>query len=831
MSGITTGLSAGRLPDGAAAAPWRWGTLTEIGEAISPSFDVGMAGPNAGGNQLRYDAELWEEMARALNARGRTRDVSSSFLGVPLAARKRPFRNPLGGSSRPGGTSLDMVNAAAAEDDEGAAIWAAVLEERARDPGFLPHLKDGMEAETGRRRRQDVAVGQAAIPDSAAGMVGSLIGQMGAVFLDPVQAATMPIGVGASTARTLLGRLLQTAGREAALQAGVAAALTPLVALDAAGAGMDYGIGDALTDIAVSAAAGGVFGAAAEGVSAAVARKPGLQAAAERMAAVEDEVAAASPFERTPQGDAEHQARLTAVAEAVAYGEPLPDLPPAATELARAALAFDTVDAELAAVAETELAALRAEMGLEAPQALMAAEPPAPPPAPPPFAPEPHLSAAKAYVKGKGSLKPAAVGKALGLAPADAERVLKTLAGRGGSGLFVSKKRGDIRRVPRMTGPEDVIAFLARRGGLRDNEGHDLRNVSGLGSSFVPRAGPLIRKDGGMGLDEAGEILAKAGYFGFIDPNRPADISEADVLDLLERASLARSKGKRLFTPEDQLDGDEARMLDSLREADAAQKADAADTMRAAFTEAGLDDLDDDALADAFLMWERLFPDSDNPADVVEAFVMRDAFTAHAAARSDLGPADGPDDFDVPWFDDMGDDYGDGFGEEPFGDGPGAGPDFGDGEPDAGAAGERDPFPEAGGGRAGLEGPDSGAGLAPTTPEEAAQRVAASLADLRALDGPDAPAAMNQTQQLLHDLLPDRAGAVDPALADRNRQLGQLGADSPLRPGDRAEQADVDGTPLFDAARSPDMLARLDADVARIEADEAAIAAAKDCLL
>jgi len=35
------------------------------------------------------------------------------------------------------------------------------------------------------------------------------------------------------------------------------------------------------------------------------------------------------------------------------------------------------------------------------------------------------------------------------------------------------------------------------------------------------------------------------------------------------------------------------------------------------------------------------------------------------------------------------------------------------------------------------------------------------------------------------------------------RQRLQMRADSPLRPGDRKEQADVDGTPLFDAARSP----------------------------
>jgi hypothetical protein len=77
---------------------------------------------------------------------------------------------------------------------------------------------------------------------------------------------------------------------------------------------------------------------------------------------------------------------------------------------------------------------------------------------------------------------------------------------------------------------------------------------------------------------------------------------------------------------------------------------------------------------------------------------------------------------------------------------------------------------------------DSGDDLAPTTAD----------GEAAAGGGADAPAL-------------DRGPEVDPAVAARNRQMGQMAADSPLRPGDRAEQADVDGTPLFDAARSPDM--------------------------
>ena len=332
---------------------------------------------------------------------------------------------------------------------------------------------------------------------------------MGAAFTDPITLITLPLGAGKATAQTVLGRALQTAGTEALVQGGVSLAMTPLIAVDAAGAGFDYGVEDALLDVAVGATAGAVFGAVAGAVQPAI---PPAVREAEVVHAAERAIAAASPFERTPQGDAEHQARLEAVADAVARGEPVPDLPEPVTPLGRAAVEIDEGAGEIAKLEAEALAELRAQAAPEirgqeetVPEA---APPPAPTPAAPepsaaPFDPVPHLQAARDYVKGGGSLKPAAMGKALGLKPDEAERVLQKLAADPKSGLFTTR-RGAIRRRPTVTGPQDVIEYLARHGGLRDDEGHDLRNLAGLGTHFIPGSGPLIR-GAGMGLDEAGE--------------------------------------------------------------------------------------------------------------------------------------------------------------------------------------------------------------------------------------------------------------------------------------------------------------------------------------
>lgn len=79
--------------------------------------------------------------------------------------------------------------------------------------------------------------------------------------------------------------------------------------------------------------------------------------------------------------------------------------------------------------------------------------------------------------------------------------------------------------------PEDALTWLAKQGGLRDDEGHDLRGTMSL-QRPIPGAGSLIRKDG-MSIDEAGELLHEAGWFPHNGDVRP---TAAETLDFLEQA-------------------------------------------------------------------------------------------------------------------------------------------------------------------------------------------------------------------------------------------------------------------------------------------------------
>lgn len=161
----------------------------------------------------------------------------------------------------------------------------------------------------------------------------------------------------------------------------------------------------------------------------------------------------------------------------------------------------------------------------------------------PTFDPNQYLPEARRYVtEGSGRLTPEALGRHLGIEPQQAQQVLATLTTTPDSGILVGRD-GRLRRAPRQTAPMDVLGFLASRGGIRDDEGHDLRRSRDL-QRLVPGHGPLIRPNG-LHIDDAGEALWEAGYFG--DPETTPRPGEREVLDLIEEASR-----RRIYTPEQQ---------------------------------------------------------------------------------------------------------------------------------------------------------------------------------------------------------------------------------------------------------------------------------------
>lgn len=293
--------------------------------------------------------------------------------------------------------------------------------------------------------------------------------------------------------------------------------------------------------------------------------------------------------------------------------------------------------------------------------------------------------------------------------------------------------------------PSDVVEYLADRGGIRDDEGHDLRKGRDMGRVFVPRAGPLIRKNGGHSIDEAGELLWEAGFF----TDRP---TEAEVLDVLDRAV---GQGEKIYPLHEQGDMD-ARALDAERQ----------EQIEAAI--AGLPEdfplhpeRDREAILDVI---EEMHDTGADALDALARVIEHRVENARARAYEDAGDVD---------FEPIGPDL----DSDPLGNLAYAGQD---GDASAAVRGAAD----GSGGPGALE--PLGRGEAPELSE----------AHARAFDDPDGDAARAQIESAEHDLRMV-VEAIDPAIAERQRQQAKLKAASPMQA--TTDQEGTIGLGLFDA--------------------------------
>jgi hypothetical protein len=134
--------------------------------------------------------------------------------------------------------------------------------------------------------------------DGAAKWLAVLAGGMTGSARDPLQVATWAAGGGPGAARTVAGRIAMTFATEAAVNAGVELALSPVVQSYRARAGLESGAEIAIRNAAFAGLLGGVFGAAGRGVGELLARggKSTVRAAQSASAppALQQEIAAAA---------------------------------------------------------------------------------------------------------------------------------------------------------------------------------------------------------------------------------------------------------------------------------------------------------------------------------------------------------------------------------------------------------------------------------------------------------------------------------------------------------------------------------------------------------
>lgn len=429
-------------------------------------------------------------------------------------------------------------------------------------------------------------------------------------------------------------------------------------------------------------------------------------------------------------------------------------------------------------------------------------------------------------------------------------RALDRMVGRG---ELLQTAGGIYRRIarPGTSGPEDMIRFIARRGGLSPDglndagrklgtKGHDLRN-SGSIDHFVPGAGPLIRPTG-RSLDDIGEQLWEAGYFGPVDTTpRPTDGELITLMDDLIRT------GERRFSFADNAPAEKAPLAEPATNKrfqsaphEAAERArfnvasqrmlgrDLTDEeFLAAFDLVGApgrevlpgrDDLDFDAAEDLAPYLSRLVNDRLDDA-IEDAFLeVEDDFYVFQAEQFERQ------------FRDIAGEGGNGRagGEGQAADGGNAGQGQGSGEGRPGDAGQSEPSLTARltpAERDALEAEGPGAFPPVENP--------------RALtfDDPAGPGVQRAAENDWHDIR--AAAAADPAIAARQAEEVRLRVEAPLR-GENATGSAQDGTlgsPLFDAADAPKFDLedgkgpRTAADIELdLESETKGIAALRDCL-
>jgi len=300
-------------------------------------------------------------------------------------------------------------------------------------------------------------------------------------FYDPLQALTLIAGGGPGAARTVGGRILTVALKEAVINGGAEAIMQPDVQAWRAKIGLDAGFIEGARNVAFAAALGAGFGGlvqgGAEGVSR-ILRGRALDQAAEIVAA---DPSAHAALREGMAGDGGRAAEILA---------PLRHALPADARGAMDVLKLDRELDEIRPAAAT---------------------------------PEIHEQAIARAVRAaqeNGAFH-------FDADPAQVQRIVAHLVPEASAS---GSRKGDAT----------LQQFLMRAGGVEDFKGEIA--ALGLGNASERFVGRLV-KDGGMPLDEARRAAAEAGYFNHLYGTADNAVEKSTVADLLDELDAAAREG------------------------------------------------------------------------------------------------------------------------------------------------------------------------------------------------------------------------------------------------------------------------------------------------
>lgn len=285
-------------------------------DALRSGWQKGRAGTDWGLNQSRYEGDIQHAIAGALAKKGY--DVPTFDQDV---ARTATRVKAAGGWVTPGFRRT-------LEDSE--LFWGMVADARRNDPNFMSEFSGIVDSETlsltahARRNKDEAEADRTYLQSSTAGKAAHWLGRIATAGADPL--SYIPVGGGLAQGTTTAARILNTAGREAAINAGITLGIEPLVRQDAAARGEERTALDTAVDVGIAGAFGGILGGIEGGVRVALGDgvSPDVRAAANVLDR-EIDVKATNPFEPDPDGMRMHTSRLAIAMASLEADQMVPD--------------------------------------------------------------------------------------------------------------------------------------------------------------------------------------------------------------------------------------------------------------------------------------------------------------------------------------------------------------------------------------------------------------------------------------------------------------------------------------------------------------------------